>query len=417
MPPWEDLLAAYMLSPRSEQVERARRMFRRLRRVAYLGLDTQYAPAAVTLDLGRVLADERTLERHALADRSADEAELVALDAHMARTVYLGRSVLTAMACRESRLRTDIRSVLRTEQMPALIERLAAGELQKDLPKRDLVSAVRILFQAHAPLDVFMTEGTNARREEVALRAELRARGGVGVPVIWAVPERNEWVVQVHVSRSSARDAARAVSAVMARLANYRHRIQARLDFLEDYDIQALLFGPMARDLIEAALAAVFGDEMRWEWGVTVGPQAVLATRARARDLVQREVRAMSARPDAAPRRAELELLYNMLLGNPDREVVAAIASVRGFKGDARTPIVEIDAVAAEEYNGRLRVHVGEAKTGSGSATAARTQLRKSLQRLSVHDDVSIAAPRLVAAPLRRTQVRVRSRASATLAI
>jgi hypothetical protein len=80
--------------------------------VAYLGLDTQYAPTAVTLNLGRVLTDERTLERHALADSDSEEGELVALDAHMARTVYLARNTLTAAASRERRLRMTIRRAL-----------------------------------------------------------------------------------------------------------------------------------------------------------------------------------------------------------------------------------------------------------------------------------------------------------------
>jgi hypothetical protein len=365
-----------------------------------------------------VLADGRTLERHALADSDADEAELVALDAHMARTVYLARNALVAAAAREGRLRQDIRQALRQPaSIPTLIEQLAEGALQKDLPKEDLVSAARIFVRALPPLDIFMSGRTNARREEQAIRADLRLRDANCIPVVWTVPGRGEWVLQLHAARGATLDAARGLGAVMSRLAEYRDLLSARLRFFDESDLQELLLAPIAQDLIVAGLAIAFGDQLRWEWGLTAGPKAVFASRANARELVATETKATISRPDSAARRAELELLHNMLLGRPTGVVLASIASLRGFAKGERVPIVEFDCCLIEEYADRLSIHLGEAKTGSTSVNAARTQLRMALERLPIDPAVELKPAKLMRSPLRKNQGSVRSRATATLTV
>jgi hypothetical protein len=417
-PQWESIMAAYILAPRTDQVERLRRIFRRLRRVAYLGLDTQYAPSAVGLDLGRVLTDERALERHALADRAAEEAELIALDAHMARTVYLGRNVLAAAACREERLRAAIRRGLRDPRhLSDLIEKLANGEHQKDRPQADLTPAVRVVVRPFAPLDSFISHRINPRREEYQLRQGIAARGAKAIPAFWTIPGTGEWVMQMHVARDDTRAAASSVGTVLARLSDYREGVQRELGFLDEVDLQALLLEPVARDLVVAALVLTFGPNTRWEWGITSGPQAALGPRARLRELVSAEIRALSTVPGSKPRRAELELLYNMLLGSPGVRAAISISGIKGFVADARVPSVEFDCVLIQEVSGRLEIVLGEAKTGAGSSTAARSQLARQLADLRPVSAATLRPPRLIRSKLRKTQVRPKSRATASVVI
>jgi hypothetical protein len=417
-PPWRELLLAYLLEPKSEQVERARRVFRRLRRVAYLGLDTQYAPGAVSLDLGRLLADDRTLERHALADRESDESELVALDAHMARTVYLSREVLSAFAAREERLRGDIRRALRDpRQVDTVIEQLAAGDYQHDLPASRVESAVRVQIRPVPPLDAFAADGINPRREEAAIRSDLRRRKASGIPVIWTVAERSEWVLQIHVETDQPWQAARALCCVLDRMNRYRTRVQVLFDFLDEGDLQEYLLGSVARDLIVAALRATFSPALRWEWGVTHGPTAAMAPRSKLRDLVTAEIRSLLPSAETRPRRAELELLYNMLLGEPNELCLASLSGLRGFRAQERVPLVELDCVVVRMRQELLEVHLGEAKTGSGSITGARRALQDKIVRLEPNSSARVDTASLMTRPLRKNQTKVRSRATTTARI
>jgi hypothetical protein len=413
---WEPFLLTYLEPDTSEQIARARAVFRRLRRVAYLGLDTQYAPTAVTLDLGRVLADDRTLERHALADSDADQSELIELDAHMARTVYLARGPLNAAVSSEDRLRQRIRTGLGSD-LGGLLKSLAEGTYQADLPKEDLVPGVRVVARALPPLDIFLSENVNPRREEESFRAELRHRRARALPVLWTVPGRTEWVLQIAVGRGMSADAAQALCAVMARLRTYRNQMLSRLTFLNEVALQDLLLGQIARDLVNSALGIAFGDSMRWEWTSTDGPPAVLAPRSIARRIVTTEAQSAARLPDSGARRAELDLLFNMLLGRPSEMSLAAIASIRGYLPDERVPVVEFDAVVVEERLGRLELRIGEAKTGAGSANLARTELSKKLKRVSVSPAATLVGPTLIQRRLRKTQGRVRSRAVVTLSI
>jgi hypothetical protein len=342
----------------------------------------------------------------------------VALDAHMARTVYLARNALAAAADRETRLRDDIRKGLRTGRgISDLIEQMAEGVLQKDLPKANLVPTVRIVMRAIPPLDVFMPELTNPRREEEAIRLDLRARGASGIPVVWRVPGSSEWVLQLHTQLGATSDAARGLCSVIARMSAYRVENRQRLEFLDESDLQQWLFEPIARELITSALGIVFGDHLRWEWGIANGPAAAFAPRALARDLITAEVKSIAHRPDSTARRAELELLYTMLLGSPQLMSLAAIANLSGYERAGRTPVVELDSVVVEERFGRLAVHLGEAKTGSGSVDAARTQLRELLGRVPPVGAAIVGDARLLTRALRRSQVQPRSRATVTIRI
>jgi hypothetical protein len=414
--PWRPLLAAYVLPMRSESLERARRTFRRLRRVAYLGLDTAYAPAAVTLDLGRVLADEDTLERLAIGDRASDESELTGLDAHMSRTVYLARDVLSAMACREARIRGEIRAELKRGSPASILSKLAAGDLQHDLPKAELEAAVRLVFRADSPFDILLGKPLNMRREEEALAKTLRARGADGVPVVWSIPNRAEWIAQIHVAPGAIHDASCAISAVMDRLKTYRATAARELESLPEAVVDRIT-SPMAQDIVEAALSLVLRPVVRWEWGVGEGPAAIYTTRAGARARVAARAARLGLSPETRPRRAELELLYNMLLGWPEHDVAVALTNVRGYLANDRVPSLELDCVTVEAVDVGLRVRIGEAKTGAGSIHAARAQLRRTIAKLAVPSAVTVDGPREATRTLRTSQVPVRSRAILTLTV
>jgi hypothetical protein len=130
-------LRAYALpDAKNPRLLALRRVYRNLRRLAFLALDSHYTPAVVRLDLAQILSDPTSLTHLALQDPTTEEDELRGLEQHLHRDIYLGERVLEAIARREANLRQAIRKSLRQTSLHETIELLAIGDLQRDLRSR-----------------------------------------------------------------------------------------------------------------------------------------------------------------------------------------------------------------------------------------------------------------------------------------
>jgi hypothetical protein len=379
--PWSAAIDAYV-QPDSDQIRRLRQLYRALRRIAYLALDTTYAPSYVRLSLSQLLSDPQAYRRLAIAARDVDEAELAGLDAFMSRQIYLAEPVLRIAAERDYDLRRLIRSSLKRGVSPT-IERLAAGVIQDRAGVEKLRTVVRSNFRMQPPFDLFEAALLNPRQEEVRIKGFSRNRRGRAAASIWQVLGGSEWIIQVH-TPPLARFQAAAIAAYAQWADARRQRIakewtRPREPQLRDHEfIQSAGVDSVARDLLLDVFRTVFVRELRWEWGnAGWAGAAVLGPGKIARGLIGLELRRVGR--DAVERRAELQLLQRVI-SRGDPLVVATIGRLTGFDRDTDEPVVEFDGVCVREQDLGLQVVVVEAKVGRASSAAAKRQLQKQLR-------------------------------------
>src|ERR1700674_1695040 len=164
---WRQFLRSYIISEGSnERLEGLRRLYRSLRRVAYMSLDTHYTPSALRLDLGELLSDERALEHFVLLRQPAQQDELGGLEKQLYDEIYLGPQVLRAIASVESDLRARIRRRLNHSGLHRTLEALASGSVQHNLRRLDLDIALRLGVWADHPWTHLLLEPVNPRIEQ-----------------------------------------------------------------------------------------------------------------------------------------------------------------------------------------------------------------------------------------------------------
>jgi hypothetical protein len=289
---WSRALREYSVADEaSDQTRRLRPIYQRLRRIAYLGLDTHYVPTPVSLNLGQVLADPDTLVRLVAAGDEAVEDELTGLDAFLGRHVYLGSEVLTAVAARERTLRRWLRRSLETEGVLQTITDAAHGLFQPDLELDYLQPVVRLDLRVDRLYGEMLLRPLNPRIEQEQLDRRLAFAENTAHVAVWPVAGLEEWVVQYHAQPGLSSRAA-ALSVAVSRTARLHSSIATRWSELlgEDF-VQRELFDTLAEAIIIAALRMFFAAPRHWEWSqrVAAGVNAALASRKALRRLVVTE--------------------------------------------------------------------------------------------------------------------------------
>src|SRR5262249_36514091 len=147
-----------------------KRVYRNLRRLAYLGLDGHYVPAVIGLDLGQVASDIPEFTRLVLRDDASttQDDELRALDQYLNREFYLERPVLAAAAARDRRLREAIRRSLGTDGFQVTLDRLARNSLQEAVVAEELECVVRLPGWGPGDFAELLFEGVNIRKRRAA---------------------------------------------------------------------------------------------------------------------------------------------------------------------------------------------------------------------------------------------------------
>ena len=200
---WRRMFILYVLPSQSPQIARLKLIFRILRRLAFLSLDSHYAPSVVGLKLTQILSDPPALAKLALHDAELDteEDELRGLEQHLYHDVYLSRASLLAIAVRENRLRQEIKRSLRNIGLGDTIEALARNEIQGMILTEDLRPVVRLTAWVTPPVDDLLLDPINIRVRQEALNRECPVRRPGVRPIWWAAPYGREWVLQIHPHR------------------------------------------------------------------------------------------------------------------------------------------------------------------------------------------------------------------------
>lgn len=125
---WKQILQLYVgPSAYGSSAWRARRSFRRIRRLAFLALDAEYSPSALTLRMHRLISDATQLERVLNLDAGLPSDMLLGLENYLSRHVYLGERSLLEVARVEAAARERIRDGLTSHGITYVVSELADG--------------------------------------------------------------------------------------------------------------------------------------------------------------------------------------------------------------------------------------------------------------------------------------------------
>lgn len=381
---FEDIFFTYVLGGGDDQLVLLKRVYRNLRRLAYLGLDGHYVPAVIGLDLHQVASDIPAFTRLVIRDDASatQDDELRALEQYLYREFYMGRTVLAATAARDRRLREAIRRSLRSNGFRETLELLARNGLQEAVVAEELECVVRLAGWSSSDLTEIIFEEIDIRKRRTATARDRRA-DSLGVRAIWwEAAYGRDWVLQTHAPPGRLDSAAYAFAVAFREAVAVVTGAYDRWQGVVDTDIlHALASERHAMELIEAALNLVFKAEMRWEWRRLRGDTtAVLLDRASAR----RRMRRYMSRVDVSRSRAdELRAISVALRRRPNQFAAVTAVNLLGYAGLERSPAVELDGAVVEVLSDRLRLTLIEAKRQrSGAEAAAVRQLQRSVRTL-----------------------------------
>lgn len=390
------ILDAYSVDRRVEPsaIPRARELFRRVRRLAFLTLDAEFTPSVLSINLGRALNDEHTLERLLIPHHpSGAEDELAGLHRNLATRIYSGQEVLREVARRRVSLDTRVLDALQKGGLRYVVNELASGNLQRGVRyDRSLKVAVRLDLDrrfVQGPFGPVIPERALELRQQEERAAAWAQRCGAQL-VLEATHDasRHQHILQMH-SRKSAQSRAAAIAFCHYWVQNFAPTEGGVTSYL----VQRWVLGPLAEALILGALRAAFGGGLRWEWDGHVNELRAVAIRRRLFDESVREI--MEPADLATYRKAELEAIRSCAVLLRTELVVASLANLKAYEGGELRPCAELDgfAMGIDRRRAELVMQLIEAKDRRrGSSAAARLALHKKIGVLGTPDHSMVRA-------------------------
>lgn len=394
---WRPILEQYLLDDNiGSPVVRLRDVYRRLRRLAYLILDTHYTPAGLQLRAIDFLSHQDLLASVVVGEPPASEAALKELERLLSRKVYLGERVIAAIAARETAFRRQIRQKLRIDGLNSTVEWLAKPGFEETIQAAALDRVARLQVFVEEPFDGLIPGNRNARMEQAKLESRLLGRDRQkAVCLFWPAAVGPSGVAQFHGPRGERESWGAVYRVAFDYAAGLRGTASKWEKWLKETTLQNLLFEELAAELIIGALRLLTERDLRWEWERVLGePVAILTTKKNAlrylAGMTQNE-RRMSAAGEWKARMAEVkgaELVLKMTSRKRGFAPVAvAVGRLVGYRGKDQR--IELDGcIVRPEGKGGVKITIIEAKSGKKAVEKqARDQLERALEELNCSYD------------------------------
>lgn len=379
----------------SHRYGRLKEIFRRIRLVAFLGLDSLYTPTPVNLNLSQILTDRQQLARYILPIGLQEQEELNILSSLIYDTIYSSRKTFAAIAARQRDLHRRISCKLQElrydqalaplERLMRLIDLLATGEIQKDIMATEYEPVVRFV-------QVSGISGLgDPFAEQLKQNEEPKTDPTEPELVLWSHPNGRDRYYQLHALTHNRPARCKALHVAFRELSHYYRKIRQQLGAeCTDGVIPAGRLRSMQQDLIAASalellspvLGMIFSKVGWWEWRRESGSlHAVAAEAADAMQLLECE---MTNKPRS--RRAELLATMEQLSQlRKDEFVIVAMQQLLAYpltdSSDSR-PLAEFDGILLHKPGEELELQVIEAKSMANSGAVARDQLSARLTQM-----------------------------------
>ena len=210
------MLEAYCVERHNESgtLRRARDLFRRVRRLAFLALDSEFTPSVLGINLARVLNDKPTLERLLTPSHPSEgDDELSGVHRNLAMRIYSGREVMLEVARRRASLDSRVVELLRKGGLRYIVSELATGNLQRGVrvdPRLEVVARLNLDRRfVRGPMGIVVPARTLHLRTQEESAASWAHRCGARLALEAVRDASNEqYVFQMHAREDASSRAA-----------------------------------------------------------------------------------------------------------------------------------------------------------------------------------------------------------------
>lgn len=342
---WLNLLKTYVLKENQDgRLKGLYRVYQGIRRAAYLGLDTHYAPALINLNLAQLFTDNREMSAIIYEKSEENGNPLNLLEKYLYERLYLGEFSLKAIAEREGKLRVKIRKEFKKFDLWTIIDELAKGELQKEMEAENLEKVIRLWISAPEPFGEILVPKINLRCKQANLEKRVRKLNKSANISVWTTPYSTDWVLQSHAPPNS-NSGKVATYIVSYQEAMYMwERINKKWGkIIEEEDVQDFIFSKFAREFIEVALNLVFEQKYRWEWKSIEGLRdAIFTKRQEALNLFKK----IDKEKFSESKLDELLSIKDYLSSSDGEYVIVSLSNVVGYSSKEQE--AEFDGVIVE---------------------------------------------------------------------
>jgi len=380
---WDAILTAYVAPHDQESLAltRARTLFRAIRRLAYLHLDSSSTPTVMAIRLPQLASSPLELERLLSPQYRNDYGdELSSLADYMSRAIYNGREVLLRAEQMRQGFRRDLQTGLRRSGLKYVIQSYAKTDpcgvarfSERDLTvvmrgevAGPLFNLVNMLRPAALPRD--RTERAFAKwaaRQGADARLQLvRDAGG------------DQLMIQVHAKGPSRQN----VAAGLAGSILLARHIRRQANGFFRASIDQIYLARVYEDILFGALSFFFDSTLRFEWD-----ESHLNLRALGGDkpaVVAAFDRHLADGSLSPSRKYEIACTREVAKRIQADYLLASVANIIGFREAEAPMICEIDGLVAgvDSRRGDLVLGILEAKRSAKRAEAnCRRQLREQL--------------------------------------
>ncbi len=364
------VVAKFILREYKPSFMRLNHIFRRVRQIAYLGLDSFHTPTPIKLDMGHLLSDSDWLGKFILPTLLSEQADLSAIDLFYSNNLYCSRRSLAAVAARDEQLRQAMAQRAKTlaaeesqQWVYKFVEELAQGEIQRHIEKRNITPVVRLWISSKTV-------------------SEMKTRAPEGILELqWPEPSGPHQMVQLHVLKGQ-EDHAPAALLRGFELAESMYQRISMESWQENQELQNIN-ERNATELIEAALHILLPKAQWWEWK-TVGPEkmAFVGWSHDACKILS------SMRHDEKSRFIEVAAMRHLLETAPNQVVVLALKALTAWRyGKKIEPAAEFDGLVLARDGASVQLIMLEAKGNPLDADRAELQLHDQLYNLGGKPD------------------------------
>jgi hypothetical protein len=269
---WKEIMKTFVKEKNNDsKISKLKKLYRNLRRLAYLTLDPYYTPAGLQLNPAQLFSiPSLPVLSRILEPNTTEEKAFSALEHLLYEDVYLSEKVIRTMSERESNLRKEISDKLRESELNKIIDDLANGTIQQKLVKKG--KKMRIIVRLSFWLDPSSKDLIPEIPHPCSFQSDLES----AVPekfkqklsfIIWPGPDKNTFVAQFH-----ALDRNREAKLLAYYCAlKYVHLLRKNLKLPKGKkykNYEKLLFEKLASELIIKALHLINNSrkKLRWEW-------------------------------------------------------------------------------------------------------------------------------------------------------
>ena len=386
------LLNSLILDTENETLERSKKIFKRIKRIAFLHLDGEYSPTLDNLKLSRVLRDKEALEKLLYSDGEEND-ELSSFEANLIENVYLGKKTLLVASNYERAVLESIQSSLSNNNITSALQDLAYPRIYRKVMNHSI--GCRLNLAPKNPITIRKEDRIYNSYIQKQLLIRWASRHNVFLSLSYnVIKHRGLLIYQIHYPTGDITAQAACISYSLKTLNQIIDGIFRRFKNIlgrngERFLVDNTMNNPNHHLLIIDALNLIFQNEITWVWSDTkMGFKAAWLLNRR-KDIVSLVQNKVNESKISEPDKFEIDATISASKGLKGHTVMN-LCNIVGYKD--KTHLLELDGVvlSRDSLKNELVITLVEAKRmKKRAASSAVSALEKKLKYLNTSNAVN----------------------------